>query len=87
MQTPICPACGCSLVRLGIAQDKAIAHHYQKKRYWFCCKGCLELFEKDPEPLLIETSALTVCPVCLAEKPVSATVKQVINGRSYPFCR
>lgn len=67
-ETPICPACGCSLVRLGITQEKAVFHYYQGKQYWFCCDGFLELFKDNPEQLLNETSNLVVYPVCLAEK-------------------
>lgn len=26
METPICPTCGCSLVRLGISKDEAVAN-------------------------------------------------------------
>lgn len=55
VETPICPACGCSLVRLGISQEKAIAYHYNDKQYWFCCDGCLELFKSQAEQILHQT--------------------------------
>ncbi|MGR9117403.1 MAG: YHS domain-containing protein [Gammaproteobacteria bacterium] len=87
MITPICPACGCSLIRLGIAQTKAVSYHYREKRYWFCCEGCLELFKTNPEQLLNETSNLTVCPVCLAEKPIKNTVEHAFNGTLFNFCQ
>ena len=87
MNTPICPACGCSLIRLGISQKKAAPHRYQDKQYWFCCEGCLELFKTNPEQLLNETSNLTVCPVCLAEKPINSTVEHIFNGMLFNFCR
>jgi len=87
METPICPACGCSLVRLGISKKKAVQHNHAGKQYWFCCKGCLELFITDPDSCLAETSGLTVCPVCLAEKPVNATVTIGFNGKTVGFCR
>ena len=87
METPICPACGCSLVRLGINQEKSVSFHYQEKQYWFCCEGCLDLFKTNPEQLLTETSNLTVCPVCLAEKPGNNTVEYVFNGMLFNFCR
>ncbi len=41
METPICPACGCSLIRLGLHKDKAVFYHYNDKQYWFCCDGGL----------------------------------------------
>ncbi len=66
---------------------KALSCYYQGKRYWFCCTGCLQLFENDPEALLQETAGLVVCPVCLAEKPVAATVQHECNGAMYHFCR
>ena len=87
MESPICPACGCSLVRLGITQKKALSHHYQDKQYWFCCNGCLDLFKTNSEQCLNETSNLVVCPVCLAEKLISTTVKHSINGILFNFCR
>jgi YHS domain-containing protein len=86
-ETPICPACGCSLVRLGISQEKAVSYDYREKQYWFCCEGCLELFKSQPEQLLNETSDLVVCPVCLAEKPNKATVERIVNKTVFNFCR
>ena len=87
MQAPICPACGCSLVRLGISKDNAVSYRYREKQYWFCCAGCLELFKSQAEQLLKETADLVVCPVCLAEKPISATVALNINTIIFNFCR
>ncbi|WP_431064758.1 YHS domain-containing protein [Methylotuvimicrobium sp.] len=87
MKTPICAACGCSLIRLGITQEKANSFHYNEKQYWFCCEGCLELFKTNPEQFLKETSDLTVCPVCLAEKPINNTIKHRFNGTIFNFCR
>lgn len=87
MNTPVCPACGCSLIRLGITQEKAVSHHHKEKQYWFCCEGCLELFKANSEQLLAETLNLVVCPVCLAEKPVITTVEHVFNGTLFNFCR
>ena len=87
MKTPICPVCGCSLLRLGISQNKAASYHYKGEQYWFCCEGCLELFKTDPKQLLNETSNLTVCPVCLAEKPINTTIEHVFNGTLFNFCR
>jgi len=87
METPICPACGCSLVRLGITQEKAISQLDQDKQYWFCCDGCLDLFKNDPQQCLNETSELVVCPVCLAQKTINTTVEHVFNGMLFNFCR
>lgn len=87
METPICSTCGCSLIRLGISQEKALFHYHKEKQYWFCCEGCLELFNIHPMQLLNETSNLTVCPVCLAEKPINNTVEHLVNGMLLNFCR
>ena len=87
METPICSACGCSLIRLGVSKDKAVSYHFNEKQYWFCCVGCLDLFKNSPEQCLIETSELVVCPVCLAEKPVNTTVEHIFSGTLYNLCR
>ncbi len=55
MKTLVCPTCGCSLVRLGISKDEAVAHSHESKEYFFCCDGCLEQFIADPEKHLHET--------------------------------
>ena len=47
----------------------------------------MELFITNPESCLDETSGLTVCPVCLAEKPANATVAIDFNGKPVGFCR
>jgi hypothetical protein len=41
MSSPICPACGCSLVRLGVPTDKASRYRYRDTEYLFCCQGCV----------------------------------------------
>jgi len=87
MNSPICSACGCSLIRLGITQEKTVSYKYNEKQYWFCCEGCLELFKTNPGQLLNETSDLTVCPACLAEKTINTTVEHVFNGQVFNFCR
>ncbi|MGH7449898.1 MAG: YHS domain-containing protein, partial [bacterium] len=69
MNTLICPTCGCSLVRLGVARDRAVAYRYHDQEYHFCCRACVDIFITDPEKYLQETSDLVVCPSCLAEKP------------------
>ncbi len=87
MNTPICPTCGCSLVRLGIANDQAPAHTYDGKEYRFCCQGCVDLFIADPVKHLEETKDMIVCPVCLAEKPKVMAVRLQIADEEVYFCR
>lgn len=87
MTTPICPTCGCSLVRLGIRKDKAVPHSHGGNEYYFCCDGCLEQFIGNPEKHLRDTEGLVVCPVCLTEKPLGLTIKLNRDGRDIHFCR
>lgn len=87
MKTPICPTCGCSLVRLGVSKDKAPTYHYDGEKHHFCCQGCVDLFITDPEKYLRETNNMIVCPVCLAEKLPEWTVKLKIAGQEVHFCR
>ena len=87
MMTPICPACGCSLVRLGIKKEEAASHIYSGRQYEFCCKSYVDVFLANPEQRLAETEALVVCPTCLAEKPRNSTVQHKHNGLELHFCR
>ncbi len=48
MSTPICPTCGCSLVRLGVSKDQATVYRFEGEERLFCCQGCLDLFVTDP---------------------------------------
>ena len=87
MKTLICPTCGCSLVRLGIPKDEAIAYSYEKQELHFCCDGCLKQFIGDPEKHLRDTGGLIVCPVCLTEKSLDLTRKSEFEGEDLYFCR
>ena len=87
MDTLICRTCGCSLVRLGVAADAATMHEYRGEQHPFCCQGCVEVFETDPERYLTETSDLVVCPTCLAEKPIARSIAISIDGHDVHFCR
>ncbi len=87
MKTLICPTCGCSLVRLGVAKDQAVAYNHTSKEYVFCCQGCADLFTTDPQKYLQESNDLIVCPTCLAEKPRQLAVKLEIAEQDVYFCR
>lgn len=87
MTTPICPTCGCSLVRLGITKESAVIQEYQGNTYSFCCDGCAATFQENAEALLEETNSLVVCPSCLAEKPINQTVAVNFRGEVLYFCR
>lgn len=87
MNTLICPTCGCSLVRLGLATQSTPSHQYLEMEYRFCCAECRDQFVAEPKRYLQETSALQVCPVCLAEKPESACVRVMYDVEVFYFCR
>ncbi len=87
MQTPICPTCGCSLVRLGITKENAVIRKHRGMEYSFCCDGCATAFQENAEALLEETSGLVVCPSCLAEKSVNQTVVLNFRDEKLYFCR
>lgn len=87
MQTPICPACGCSLVRLGLTDQDAIRHRYADVDYRFCCQGCVDVFITDPQKYLEEVRDVIVCPSCLAEKRLASTVSFEHEGGVIHFCR
>ncbi len=87
MRTLICSTCGCSLVRLGVSNQKAVTGSYEDKDYHFCCQGCADLFMTDPHKYLQDTNDLIVCPTCLAEKPLQWALKLKIAGQEVHFCR
>jgi len=87
MKTPICPSCGCSLVRLGVDLATAKRHEYLGGDYSFCCQGCLDIFVADPEKYLPEIADVVVCPTCLAEKHVENAVTLKHKGETIHFCR
>ncbi len=85
--SPICPTCGCSLVRLEIATDTAPSYEHDGKRLLFCCQACLGLFSEHPERYLDEIRDWIVCPTCLAEKPKHLAVSIEHEGEAVWFCR
>ena len=87
MNSPICPTCGCSIARLGIARAEATAYTHEGEELLFCCGGCLELFKDNPAGYLAEIAGWIVCPTCLAEKPKELTVSIEHEGSSVYFCR
>jgi len=87
MKTPICPTCSCSLVRLGVGKDAAVAYCYNGEDYLFCCRGCVDIFITDPEKYLAEIKGLAVCPTCLGEKPLERTIRMEHDAVVLHFCR
>ena len=59
-RTPICAACGCSLVRLGIGKDKVVAHRYNGPEYLFCCQGCVTCLPLTPGGCCRSTNAESI---------------------------
>jgi hypothetical protein len=86
-RTPICPACGCSLVRLRVTPDTAATRTHNGEELRFCCDGCATVFSHNPDQLLGEISDVVVCPGCLAEKHISQTVELQYEGASVRLCR
>ena len=86
MKTLVCPHCGCSLVRLGISTDKAVAYRHGDMEYHFCCQACVDVFVTDPEPDLRRTNDLIVCPTCLAEKKPVSTFTFEHMGQEIHYC-
>ena len=87
ISSPICPTCGCSLVRLGINKKDAVTFVHEGNLYYFCCEGCLTPFKDDPEKYIKEIADVAVCPTCLAEKHLAGTVELELDGITYNFCR
>jgi YHS domain-containing protein len=87
MNSLICPTCGCSLVRLGIAPVPPLCFRRRDIDHFFCCSGCRDLFIREPERHLQETESLEVCPVCSAEKPAAHTIRVDYGGNVLHFCR
>lgn len=85
--SPICPTCGCSLVRLGITRSEAPSREHEGQRLHFCCQGCLDLFAEEADRYLAEIEGWIVCPTCLAEKPKALTVSITHEGAEVHFCR
>jgi YHS domain-containing protein len=85
--SPICPYCGCSLARLGIARQAAAKTMHAGAELLFCCQGCLDGFTADPDRYLAEIRDLIVCPTCLAEKPRDLAVAIEHDGETVYFCR
>lgn len=85
--SPICPTCGCSLVRLEISPDEAPSYEHEGRRLLFCCQGCIELFREQPDRYLDEVRDWIVCPSCLAEKPKALALSISHAGKEVFFCR
>jgi hypothetical protein len=86
-QTPICPACGCSLARLRVPRDTAATRLHQGREHLLCCEGCAGVFDEDPDRFLAEIRDIVVCPSCLAEKDISRTVELEHEGGVVRLCR
>lgn len=87
INTPICPGCLSSLVRLGMHKSTGVAHNYHGREYYFCSRGCVDVFEQDGERYLQELKDLIVCPVCLGERYIRSARLAVVEGSIYYTCR
>lgn len=87
IQTPICPGCLSSLVRLGMHKSTGVAHNFRGREYYFCSRGCLDVFERDGDRYLQELKDLIVCPVCLGERYIRSARLVPVQGSIYYTCR
>ncbi len=87
ISTPICPGCLSSLVRLGMHKTTSVAHNYAGREYYFCSRGCVDVFERDAERYLLELRGLIVCPVCLGERYERSATYVAVEGSVYFTCR
>jgi hypothetical protein len=85
-RTPICPACGCSLVRLRVERNKAPKIVRNGDELRFCCDDCADVFAQTPDRLLAQIRDVVVCPSCLAEKHISHTLELEHEGWSVRLC-
>ena len=87
LNTPICPGCLSSLVRLGMHKATGVAHNHRGREYYFCSRDCVDVFEQDPERCLRELKDLIVCPVCLGERYLRSARLTAVEGSIYYTCR
>ena len=86
MRSVVCPTCGCSLVRLGVRRESATHYEHEGRELHFCCQGCLDRFLVDPDHHLDRSRDVVVCPTCLGEKPLDASVRVERGGMTLHFC-
>ena len=87
INTPVCPGCLSSLVRLGMHKATGVAHNYRGREYYFCSRDCVDIFESNPERSLQELKDLIVCPVCLGERYIRSAQLAAVEGSIYYTCR
>jgi len=79
------PICG---MEVDIKTAKHISE-YQGETYYFCCAGCKQSFEKEPEKYLAKSEASTLPrdPVCgMSVDPESTKYVSEHRGETYYFC-
>ena len=52
------PTCRCSLLRLGLHKDNAVAYNHKGEKHHFCCQGYVDVFITDQSRYLQETNDL-----------------------------
>lgn len=53
-ESPICPTCGCSLVRLKITRADAASYLHDGEVHFCRCPCCVEEFKRRPDELLAQ---------------------------------
>jgi YHS domain-containing protein len=82
----VCPTCGCAPVRLGVPRERWRWSAFEGRRYAFCCCGCQERFDADPERIAARTRDLVICPTCLGETPLGRADPGEYEGVRVYFC-
>ena len=79
MDSPICPYCGCSLARLGITRDRATAFAYKDEQLLFCCQGCLDGFQADPERAPVSSHSTSAPGVTLPARGMGSAASTSVR--------
>ena len=67
---------------------------YKEVTYYFCCKGCKDLFQENPDKYLNKQKKsqvkrsyiiMEMCPVC-AKESARESINGVVDGIIYYFC-
>ncbi|MBU4254807.1 MAG: YHS domain-containing protein [Acidobacteria bacterium] len=79
----ICPVMGNEIKDF----EKAPSVEYKGKTYYFCCAGCIESFNADPEKYIAELDKKVTCSVSGEEiRMGNAAGSMKHGGQTYYFC-
>lgn len=66
--------------------NKAVYTDCKGQRIYFCCKGCVAKFEKDPDKYLAQMKERGIAPAAVADKscPMAARKCCAASGKTTP---